>query len=1272
MTQRASILMRRLGAAALALVCALTLLAAAAYWGLPHLVRSQLPVVLGEALGRPVTVGEVAFNPFTLRIALADLAIGEAGGAGPGAAPPLRVAGIAAQASWRSILDAAPVVADLQVRGLRAQLAREADGRLSIDDVLARLGSRPARPPGPPPRFVLTGVSVVDAEFDFDDRLAGRAHRITGVGLTLPRVSSLASDRQQPTEPVLGLAIDGVPLRVTGSVLPFAPTPSASLDIDLAPLPLAGYRGYLPPGLPLELREASASARLRVDVALAADAPPALSVSGDVTLAGVDLRAPGGAELLVLDALRVRGLAAQPLAGRIDIGALEIDAPRVAVVRRADEPRFFEAVLRALPGQAAAAAPRAAPSAGSPSPGASAAPAMPAPSSAAPTPSAAASPLRWSVGEVVLRDGRVDLRDERFSPQPLALRLESLALKLGRLSSEPASTPFELGFAADGGGRFDAHGSVRPQPLAVDAEVTIDAVPLRRWWWIAAPEVQADLVDGVFGLKTRVRLDDEGAGPALRLSELSAHLSSLALRQRWNGRELLTLPSVKLAGSSVDVPARRIALGSLELAGGSVVLLRDRDGQLNLARAFAPAPGPAATPAKAVPATAPSAQAAASRPPATKAARQGATRPSSRVAAKAAPMPAAGAAPPWRVSLERFALSGASARFRQAGAGARGTAASSEASLRDLSLRLDGLSDEPGRRARLALRARVGDAGRLEAAGTLGLAPVAAQLRIDARAIGLLPARPFVAERLRMDLTAGALSARGDLALELPSGAQPRVAWKGDLHVADFNALTAAGEELLRWRSLSVDGVDATVAPLSVTIAQVALADFYSRLIINPQGRFNLQELATDDETESSPAGAPTVAPAAASDPPAAPPGARPGAAPKAALPVRVGRISLVNGNIDFTDRFIRPNYSANLTGMTGSVSAIGPDTPGELVLRGRIDNAGSVEIAGTINPFAPTLQLDLRAQARDIDLPRTTPYAVKYLGYGIEKGKLSVRLQYRIVGRQLEADNEITLDQLTFGERIDSPTATQLPVLFAVSLLKDRHGVIDVKLPISGSLDDPQFSISGLVLRIVFNLIAKAVAAPFSLLANLFGGGDGEISQIDFEAGRAVLGEAAGERLATLARALADRPALRLDLAGRTDPATDEAALRRLGFERRLKTAKLRLAGAPVPAAGLDAVGVDEAERPRLLLAAWRAGAFPKPRDDQGRVREQPPEVMERMLLDDITIDGSALLALADARAQAAKEWLIGRGIDGERLFVVAPKMGGDGAAARVDLTLR
>jgi len=1217
-TQRASTVARRLTWAALALACLLALLAAAATWGLPRLLRSQLPVVLGETLGRPVSVGEVAINPFTLRFALADLSIGEHGAAEPA----LRVASVAAQGSWRSLIAGAPVIAGLRIDGLRARLARDADGRLSIDDVLARLRARPPEPAGPPPRFVLEGAELADAEFVLDDRQVGRAHRLASIGLTLSRLSSLPADRERPVEALLALELDGVPLRARASLLAFAPVRSASVELELSPLALPTYLGYLPRDLPIQLRQGSLSTSLRIEATLPVDADPTLSIAGDATFAGVDLRAPDGGDLLAFDALRVRGIAAQPLASRIEIGGVELDAPRVAVLRRAAEPRFFESVLRALPQvqRSAAAEP-------------------------APTGAAASEGFRWSVGELVLRDGRVELRDERFTPQPLALRLEGLALRLGRVSDAFEPTPFELAVAADGGERVAAKGSLRAQPLIVDADIAVDAVPLRRWWWMAAPGLQADLVDGTLGLKTRVNLEDQGAGPALRLSDLSVKLGSLVLRQRWNARELLALPSVTLTGSSLDLAARRVALAAAATAG---------------AASTGRAPEPVSPTV---------------RPPAS--------------------APVAAAAPSWRVSLAQFALSGASVSFRQLGSGTRGTAASSEASLRELSLRVEGLSDEPGRRARVALRTRVGDAGRLEATGSVGLAPMAAQLRVDARAIGLLPARPFVAERLRMDLAAGAVSARGDLALALPAGHAPKVAWKGDLHLADFHALTRRGEELLRWRALSVEGVEASIAPLSVAIAQVALEDFYSRLIIDPQGRFNLQDLAVD---ETPPAAAPpatgaplastdaaatpatadaaaTPVPAATASAPATPVPAATASAPAeapAALPVRIGRIALVNGNIDFSDRFIRPNYSANLTGMTGFVSALGPDTAGELLLRGRVDNAGSVEIAGTINPFASTLQLDLKAQARDIDLPRATPYAVKYLGYGIEKGKLSARLQYRIVGRQLEADNEITLDQLTFGERVESPTATQLPVLFAVSLLKDRHGVIDVKLPISGSLDDPQFSVGGLVLRIIFNLIAKAVTAPFTLLANLFGGGDGEISQIDFDAGRSALREGAAERLGTLARALGDRPALRLDLAGRADPATDEAALRLQAFERRLKTAKLRLAGAPVPAGGLDAVVVEEAERPRLLLAAWRAGEFPKPRDDQGRLREQPPEVMARMLLDDIRIDEAALVALADARAQAAKEWLIGRGIEGERLFVVAPKTGGEGAGARVELTLR
>src|SRR5262249_3974324 len=151
---------------------------------------------------------------------------------------------------------------------------------------------------------------------------------------------------------------------------------------------------------------------------------------------------------------------------------------------------------------------------------------------------------------------------------------------------------------------------------------------------------------------------------------------------------------------------------------------------------------------------------------------------------------------------------------------------------------------------------------------------------------------------------------------------------------------------------------------------------------------------------------------------------------------------------------------------------------------------------------LAKDLFLDIRANARDIELSPMSPYAIKYAGYGIEKGKLSMHLKYLLERRKLSAENGIYLDQLTFGEKVDSPTATKLPVLLAVSLLKDRNGVIDIKLPISGSLDDPKFSLGKIILQVLGNFIMKAATSPFALLGAAFGGGE-ELQSVDFAAGR-------------------------------------------------------------------------------------------------------------------------------------------------------------------------
>jgi hypothetical protein len=290
------------------------------------------------------------------------------------------------------------------------------------------------------------------------------------------------------------------------------------------------------------------------------------------------------------------------------------------------------------------------------------------------------------------------------------------------------------------------------------------------------------------------------------------------------------------------------------------------------------------------------------------------------------------------------------------------------------------------------------------------------------------------------------------------------------------------------------------------------------------------------------------------------------------------------------------------------------------------------------------------------------TPYSAKYVGYGIEKGKLSFNVKYKLESRKLTAENKIILNQLTFGEKIESPTATKLPVLLAVALLKDRNGVIDVDLPISGSLDDPQFSVGGIVLRIIINIITKAVTAPFSLIASAFGGGGSggdELSYIEFADGRATLDPPQREKVATLAKALNNRPALNLEITGRVDPVSDTDGLKRVGIERKVKAHKLKdLARRGQAPQSVDDVQVDKSEYARYLKDVYGDESFPKPRNLIGLAQDLPVPEMEKLMMQYAKVSDDDLRQLASQRAQIVRDALLGNGqVSAERLFVVAVK---------------
>lgn len=584
---------------------------------------------------------------------------------------------------------------------------------------------------------------------------------------------------------------------------------------------------------------------------------------------------------------------------------------------------------------------------------------------------------------------------------------------------------------------------------------------------------------------------------------------------------------------------------------------------------------------------------------------------------------------------------------------------------------------------KLALRATVNQHGSLETNGSLGWAPVAVDLAIDAKDIDLVALQGWAGDRLNALLTRGAASFRGKIKV----GGEPlKVAVNGEGRFTNFNVLDKINAmDLLRWRSLDIGGIEYVSEPLRVNVASIAIADFFAQVIISPEGRLNLNDIFRNGDSVAPPTEIALVAPslavqettATASIPHAATALSKPPTAERG-MPVRIGRVVLQGGNIDFSDRFIKPNYRVNLTGLAGRIGPLDPGKLGEVDVRGAVDKTAPLEIRGRLDPFSNELFLDIAASAKGIEMPTFSPYSGKYVGYAIEKGKLSVNVRYHVEKSELKAENNVFIDQLTFGEKVESSDALSIPVNLAVALLKNRHGEIDIHLPVSGSLNDPQFRLGPIIIKVIVNLLTKAVTAPFALLGSLFGGE--ELSAINFSSGHARTEPEAEKRLQALSTALIDRPGLKLEITGYADPANDRDGLKREVLDRKIKAQKLSESAKKGEAGGsLDAVELKPEEYSRYLTLAYNGEKFTKPKNVIGLTKSLPVPEMEQLMLANINAGDDEMLQLAERRARAAYNWLIERGsIPGDRVFVLEPKIEAETEAkskksgSRVEFSLR
>lgn len=573
--------------------------------------------------------------------------------------------------------------------------------------------------------------------------------------------------------------------------------------------------------------------------------------------------------------------------------------------------------------------------------------------------------------------------------------------------------------------------------------------------------------------------------------------------------------------------------------------------------------------------------------------------------------------------------------------------------------------------------------GTLALDGTLTAQPLTLKTSVDLSKFDVASLAPYIASSLNATVRSVTLGAHGQAEFAPAQDGKPmRADWRGAVQVDGLDLQDRVNRAaFLNWKHLGFDKMHVSVAgpKLGLNLGDILLDDFYGNILLNSNARLNVMDILVDQGTAAGSITQDTQTRRTRAAGAAQTRANTSKAAPAPAPDISINSVTLKRGRMTFNDHFVRPNYRAELSAIEGTLTAVSSTRPAPAKVRvtGRVYGTAPLSVSGTVQPFARYLALDLNASAKGVDLPRFTTYSSKYVGYAIERGKLSVDLHYQIKDRALQAGNKVLLNQLTFGKPSDSPDALKLPVLLAVALLKDANGNIDINLPIAGSLDDPQFSIGGIIVQVIVNTITKAVTAPFKLLASAFGGGD-DLSHVEFAPGSATLDDAAKSNIATLTKALADRPSLKMDIVGRADPQADEAGLRQTWVDDKIRAAKARDTGGRSKPADTAGIALTDADRAKYLEKVYGDTKLKdKPRNAIGIAKSLPPEQMNALLLAAAPLGKQPLAALAEARAQAVYEQIMAEAPDlTDRVFLVAPKPDADGiedggTGTRVDFSL-
>ncbi len=812
------------------------------------------------------------------------------------------------------------------------------------------------------------------------------------------------------------------------------------------------------------------------------------------------------------------------------------------------------------------------------------------------------------VSEITLSNGQISFSDA-LPKGGFKTRLSNISLKVKDFSnSKNAKTGYEISIDGDGGEKISASGSAVIAPLSVDSTFEVKNIALQKGWPYLQEFITKTL-KGSLAVKGKVDFSNE---KGINLTEAEVGLNDF--KAAFGDRDGVELSRLAVTGISFNQKENRAEAGEIRLARGKVAVSLETDGKISPMLLLVEKPTVISPPVEKQPA-----------PPVneTKSLR-------------------------WKIG--KVNISGLSTSFTDKTFVEPPVFTLSNIRFSSNNLTGPALSAIP-----VNFSATYGKDTPVQATGTLTPAPVR---YVGNASFAKLPIRDFesyLPDNLNLFILAGTIDSNMKLDVGLGRDAKPKGNFAGSLGIRGFHAVDSLHEEdLVKWESLQLDQINGNIDPVSLEIRQIAINGVYSRIAVRKDGTLNLQNLVANDKVQKGetktqepahPARHQSVAVNTASHQPPVKPR------------IRIDNLTVQGGTIDFSDAHLSKHFRTTFHNLGGRVSGLNSEmnTRADVDLRGNLENHSPLQITGKVNPLRDDLFVYLTISFKDIELSPATPYSGTYLGYQITRGKLFLDLKYHIENKNLKASNKVFIDQFTFGDSVKSDKATKLPVRLGIALLKDRNGQINLDLPVSGRTDDPEFSIWGVVWKVVVNLFTKAATSPFALISSMFGSGE-DISSINFTPGSAALLPSEEKKLATLATAMVQRPALRVELSGYVDSNNDPEGYRYEILNHKMRQEKyLELVKNSKIAKDDDAdkMVIEPSEYSNYLNAVYRKEKFPKPRNMIGMIKDLPDAEMKKLIIASTKVGDTELRQLAARRTAIVRNYLINKGkIESGRLF--------------------